>query len=311
MNPTAPWQTPGSASGTSTKVGSDSSDAKTADATEERPLLLDDAAPAPAESPNIHGFFNSPFKTAYVTPRGLVVQNEGLVWQPIVGLVFPLGDTGGIKNWTFVGGIWNSVDFAEHDSFVGPWDEMDVFVSISCSIGDFSIAATYSPWNSPPHAFHTEHTSDLKISYDGKMGGDGTFVLHPYVDLFYSIAGDSTVILGRHGGTGYIEPGIAPSLNFKDFPISFTFPIYTQIGPSTYWDATHAFKSSAFGLVSASINASMPLTFIPAKYGHWHADLGVTYDYLIDDALLAAGGLASGNTNRNVVIGSLGFGVAF
>ncbi len=77
----------------------------------DQPLFLD-AAPA-MEQPNIHGFFNSPFKTAYVTPRGLVVQNKGLVWQPVVGLVFPLGDAGPIKNLTFVGGIWNSVDTYE------------------------------------------------------------------------------------------------------------------------------------------------------------------------------------------------------
>src|SRR5258707_15418495 len=61
-----------------------SSDAASAD-----PLLADAAAEPAPEKPNIHGFFNSPFKTAYVTPRGLVVQNAGLVWQPVVGLVFP------------------------------------------------------------------------------------------------------------------------------------------------------------------------------------------------------------------------------
>src|SRR5579871_2835797 len=37
------------------------------------PNYFDDAAPAaPVEQPNVHGFFSSPFKTAYVTPRGLV-----------------------------------------------------------------------------------------------------------------------------------------------------------------------------------------------------------------------------------------------
>jgi hypothetical protein len=37
----------------------------------------------------------------------------------------------------------------------------------------------------------------------------------------------------------------------------------------------------------------------------------VTYDYLTNKALLLAGTLASGNTDRNVVIGSVGFGVNF
>lgn len=275
-----------------------------------------DAAPPAAEQPNIHGFFSSPFKTAYVTPRGLVVQNEGLVWQPVVGLVFPLGDLGPIKHFTFVGGIWNSVDTAEHDPFVGPWDEMDVFASFSGSVADvFSLTLTYSPWNSPPHAFKTEHNIDLKVSYDdSKFWGTSGFSLNPYIDGFWAVAGSSTVILGRKGGTGYFEPGIVPTYVLKispDYPLTIAVPLYTQIGPASYWDATGAFSHSDFGLVSASLNLSMPLAFIPARYGHWHADLGVTYDYLINNGLLHAGELASGNNNHNVIIGSLGFGVSF
>ena len=62
----------------------------------EQSLLLDAAPPAP-EQPNIHEllFFALQDGLSYVTPRGLVVQNEGLVWQPVIGLVFlPIGDSG-------------------------------------------------------------------------------------------------------------------------------------------------------------------------------------------------------------------------
>jgi hypothetical protein len=95
------------------------------------------------------------------------------------------------------------------------------------------------------------------------------------------------------------------------YPVTLTVPIYTQIGPSTYWDARHTYGHSIIGLVSASINLSVPLSFIPARYGHWHADLGFTYDYLVNNALLHAGELASGNNNHNVIVGSLGVGVNF
>jgi len=283
----------------------------------ERPLLFDDTpAPAPSEQPNIHGFFSSPFRTAYVTPRGLVVENEGLVWQPVGGLVFPIGDIGPIKNFTFVGGIWNSVNTHQDDPYVGPWNEMDVFASISGTIaGSVSLTLTYSPWNSPPHAFHTEHNMDLKIQYDdSKLWGQSGFSLNPYVDCWWAMAGDSTVILGRKGGTGYFEPGIAPTYTIKaipDYPISLSLPMYVQLGPSTYWDATGAYGHKEIGLASISANISVPLSFIPARYGHWHADAGVTYDYLINNALLNAGTIASGNTDRSVVIGSIGIGVNF
>jgi hypothetical protein len=281
------------------------------------PQFLDDAAPPPAESPNIHGFFSSPFKTAYVTPRGLVVQNEGVVWQPVVGLVFPIGDLGALKHFTVVGGIWNSVDSVEHDARVGPWDEMDAFVSFSGTVADvISLNFTYSPWSFPQSGGpKTEHNVDFKVGYDdSKLWGTSGFALNPYVDFFYNISGGSTVVLGRTGGAYYVEPGIAPSFTFKampQYPVTLTLPIYTHVGESTYWDAHHTFGHSAFGLISASANLSVPLSFIPARYGHWHGDLGVTYDYLINNALLHAGTILSGNTNHNVIVGSLGVGVNF
>jgi hypothetical protein len=55
----------------------------------------------------------------------------------------------------------------------------------------------------------------------------------------------------------------------------------------------------------------MPMPWISSQYGHWHMDAGITYDYLINDALLAAGGILSGNDNRNVFIASVGVGVNF
>jgi hypothetical protein len=87
--------------------------------------------------------------------------------------------------------------------------------------------------------------------------------------------------------------------------------MYVQIGPSNYWDETHTYGNSDFGLFSISANATVPLAFIPARFGHWHGDIGVTYDYLINNSLLHAGELASGNNNHNVIIGSLGFGLNF
>jgi hypothetical protein len=279
-----------------------------------QPVYLDAATP---EQPNIHGFFNSPFKTAYVTPRGLVVQNAGLVWQPVVGLVLPLGDFGPFKDTALIGGIWNSVNTAESgiNEFTGAWNEMDVFVGLSAKVAkDFSLALTYGAWNSPPHNFHTEHNLDLKVAYDDShFFGDSGFGFHPYVDLWWAISGDSTVILGKKGDTGYVELGLAPTYTIKataPYPVTLTMPIYTQVGPRDYW-ADHGLPGGNVGLVSASLNASVPLAFIPTRYGFWHADLGVNYYYLINDSLLMAGTIASGNDNRNVVVGSVGFGFNF
>jgi hypothetical protein len=279
-----------------------------------RAFMLDDAA---AETPNIHGFAELAFKTGYLTPRGLYVQNSGLSFQPVVGLVFPLGDLGPVKKIAFVSGIWNCVNTyeAKSNATTGGWDEMDIFESFSGTIADsFGLNLTYGAWNSPEHAFSTEHNLDLKFTYSDKWFGDSGISINPYVDCWWAISGSSTVILGRHGGTGYFEPGIVPTYTYKgisSYPITFTLPTYFSIGPSHYWDATNTYSNSIFGLASVSVDMQVPLAFIPAKYGFWHADAGFTYDYLINDALVHAGTLASGNTDHNCYLGSVGFGVNF
>jgi len=280
-----------------------------------RAFLLDDAAP---ETPNIHGFFESAFKTGYLTPRGLYVQNKQLSWQPVVGLVFPLGDIGPVKKLAFVGGIWNAVDTyeAKFNPRNGPWDEMDIFASFSGTIAnDFGLNLTYGAWNFPQSTGpHTEHNLDLKFTYSDHFLGSSGISINPYVDCWWAISGSSTVVLGRQGGTGYFEPGIVPTYTFKgisSYPITFTMPTYFSVGPSTYWDATHTYGNSIFGVASTSIDMQVPLAFIPAKYGFWHADAGFTYDYLINNSLLHAGEILCGNTDHNCFLGSVGFGVNF
>ena len=279
------------------------------------PKYLADAA----EKPNIHGFFNSPFTTAYVTPRGLVVENQGLVWQPVAGLVLPIPDIG-LKNFSIVGGIWNSVNSNQGDPRVGAWNEMDVFVGFGFDITpELHLDMDYEAWNFPNSTINkpsTEHVAQAKLSYnDTKMWGDSGFGIHPYVNFFYAISGSSNVVLGRNGSTYYFEPGIIPTFTIKgSMPITITVPTYVSIGDKKYWgsgvDALHK-PDGNFGVFSSGVNVDVPLTFIPAKYGNWHGDIGVQYYYLINDALLRAGNILSGNTDRNFFRGYVGVGVGF
>jgi hypothetical protein len=222
-----------------------------------------------------------------------------------------------------VTGLSNSINTAQHDPFVGTWNEMDYFATASgdvmSPIGKFSLAFTYSPWNSPPHAFVTEENVDLKVSYDdseytGKILPG--FAFKPYVDWFYTLSGGSPVINGK-SSTYYFELGVQPTYTLKyfaDYPITLTVPTYFSVGEKHFWGAgtnAETKPDGNLGVFSIALNGSVPLAFIPAKYGFWHADAGIQYFYLINDALLRAGGLASGNTDRSVWNGSVGIGVNF
>ena len=290
-----------------------------------QPQLLDEAAAAAPTSPQIHGFFDSPFKTAYITPRGLVVENQGLVWQPVVGLIFPLPDIG-IKNFSLDAGVWNSVNTNQGDSRVGAWNEMDVWVGVGGDIvKNLSFHIDYEVWSFPQSTVNkpsSEHLSQLKFSYnDADLWGKSGFALNPYVNFFYQYWGSSTVVLGRQGNTWYVEPGIAPTYTWKlgDTPITFTMPTYVSIGPESYWGrggtafggTVSAKPDGNLGVFSTGITATIPLKFIPIQYGNWHAEAGVLYYNLINDALLRAGKALSGNSDRSVFNGFVGIGVGF
>lgn len=282
----------------------------------EKPLYLADAAPS--DAPNVHGFISLPVKTAYITPRGLVVENQGTVFQPVGGIIFPIGDFGVVKDVGIITGIWQSFNSAQNDPQVGPWNEVDYFFSVTGKIGKVTGTLTYGAWLFPQSTTakpDTEHNIDLKLAFDdSEWWGESGFALNPYVDIFYAVAGSSTVVQGDTGSTGYLEVGVVPTYVYKgitDLPITFTFPIYFSVGPSGYWDATND-DDIDFGVLSAGVNASVPLTaIIPTRYGHWHFDAGVTYFNLLNGTLFDSGKILSGNDDRNIFLGSVGIGVNF
>jgi hypothetical protein len=274
------------------------------------PLYL--AADGKDEAPNIHGFFSISFGTSYITPRGLVVENAGIVIQPVAGIVMPIGDIGFLKNFTVVGGVWNSINSNQNDPNVGSWNEMDFFLSLSADLcPQVNATLTYGAWSFPQSTIakpETEHNIDLKIAYSDKWFGPD-FSLNPYVDLFYAVAGSSTVVQGKQGDTGYIEVGIVPTYKLKaieGLPITLTFPTYFSFGPSEYWGG-----ENNFGVLSAAANASVPIKWIPTRYGNWHFDVGVQYYNFLNGTLLDSGTILSGNTDRNMFRGYVGFGFSF
>src|ERR1700722_17657392 len=82
----------------------------------------EEPAPAPpleAPPPSlIHGLTNMELSNAYITPRGLDVQNKGLVIPPLFLLFFDLYSSkqGPINDVTLTLGDWNSVHTADRKS---------------------------------------------------------------------------------------------------------------------------------------------------------------------------------------------------
>jgi hypothetical protein len=279
-----------------------------------QPLLL--SADAPAS--RIHGFLDLRVATGYLTPRGLQVENQGVVVQPLAGLVFNLYDNpqGPFNSLSFIAGIWSSVH--SHHPSADIWNECDLFAGFEARVFDkWTVSVTDMIWTFPDVSNKAEADPNTEYNIEFKLAYDDTeylkdFALHPYASLFWNYAGDSPVVLGHR--TFYVELGIAPSYTLKaipDLPVTFTFPVYVQVGDSSFWGSSSSGDRSNVGLFSAGVKASVPLTFIPKDFGNWNAYVGVTYIHTCNEALTEASQITGGGYTHERYLGYCGVGMGF
>lgn len=259
----------------------------------------------------IHGFADYSVKPNYITPRGLLVTNDGVTSQILGGRVFVTSPA-----TSLVVGIWTDIDSggSQSSDTVGAWNEFDYFVGFNYSpVKDVKLGASYVVFLSPPGAFKTEQNIEFTASYDDSAGG--AFSFQPYAKLFWAVDGDSTVVLGKRGKTFDVELGLVPTLALGQ--LTLTAPTWVTVGPKEYWsggtsDAFFPTDGSNFGVLSTGLSLKTPLAFVPARFGGWYAYGGLQYYHLINDSLVDANSLTTGDAggHRNVwnVNGGFGFG---
>ena len=282
------------------------------------PAALRAADPAPGSA--IHGFADVAFKNDYITPRGLLVTNQGLTTQILGGIVFL---TPG--NTSIVIGTWNDInsDGADYNrpSNVGAWNEFDYFAGINWqATKSLKIGAAYVVFLSPPGVFQTEHNIEFTAYYSDP------YKLNPYLKVFWAVGGDSTVVLGRRGDTFDVEIGANPSYTFKSIGLTLSAPTWITVGPKNFWcdpnSGAAQFASSItgsgcsgsnFGVFSTGFKASLPITAIGPQYGGWTFNAGVQYYNLLNGSLVDAHALTVNSPKgyRNVVVPFAGVGFGF
>jgi hypothetical protein len=267
----------------------------------------DDAPPSA-----IHGFGDASVKPDYITPRGLLVTNQGVTTQLLGGLVFLTS-----AKTSVVAGIWNDInsDPANNaflpNSKVGAWNEFDYFAGLNYSpTNKLKLGATYVVFTSPPGVFSTEQNIEFSASYDDG-GKDKPFSFQPYAKFFWAVAGDSTVVTGKAGDTFDVELGLVPTLTLGK--VTLTMPTWITVGPSEYWDDNAAKPSgSNVGVLTTGLSAKTAATFIPPQFGHWYVYGGLQYYNLLNGNLVDANKITTGGTgHRNVVNAQVGTGFGF
>jgi hypothetical protein len=254
----------------------------------------------PLEAPPqslIHGLINLELSNAYITPRGLDVQNKGLVIQPLLLLFFDLYSSkqGPINDVTLTLGDWNSVHTATAGSGPNPghWNESDPLSGLTVKfLNDLQFDAFYTAFVSEVDAFKTSQNLDLKFTYHDKFFSNRWakgFSLNPYVEFFLETSEKATVVLdpstSRRGF--YFQLGADPTYAFGNIPLTLEFPTYVNFPNKDFYQNFAGNGSvSTLGLVTTELKGTVPLRFIPKGYGSWSIYAGVQYYYLINHGLL-------------------------
>lgn len=291
-------------------------------------INADCSASIPKEAPKIegsaiHGLLDIAFKNDYITPRGLLVTDTGLTIQVLSILTLEVYKDKDpctfINNLSLVGGGWNDIWTVQHDPYVGPWNEFDWFAGFVITFDqNWKLATQFLEFLSPPHHFKTERNLESTLSYDDSKW-NLPIVFNPYAKFFWAISGDSTVVVGKHGHTYYVELGITPTLDLNRYgiPTVITSPTWITIGPAQFWNGSILGikkEKSHFGVFSTGLTAKTPLTWIPTAFGNWYFSINVQYYHLINDNLLKAqtftlilDSIKDAHRDIGVVNGGIGF----
>jgi hypothetical protein len=245
----------------------------------------------------IHGLINFELSNAYITPRGLDVQNKGLVIQPLFLLFFDLYSSKDnfINDVSLTIGDWNSVHTAIAGSGPNPghWNETDPLTGITIKfLKDLQFDAFYTAFVSQVDAFKTSQNVDLKLTYHDKFLSNKVvkgLSINPYFEMFIETSNKATVALNpatvQRGY--YFQLGADPTYAFSSIPLTIEFPTYVNF-PSANFYQNFAGKGSVstLGLFTTEFKGTVPLKFIPKGYGNWSIYAGVQYYYLINKGLL-------------------------
>lgn len=244
------------------------------------------------------------FVSEYIS-RGAMQENQGVIAQPYADLYFSLYEGDGFVNKVALNlGVWSSF----HDKHTGvgtagkarrsAWYEFDYTPGVSVTFAkDYTLTVSYLEFDYPNNAFDASRNINLNLAYND-TDLLGAFALHPHVAYMRELQG--VAASGKSGGHGnYYEVGIAPVLPACG-PVTITLPVNAGFGSNDFYA-----ENETFGYISAGANASVALSFIPAQYGSWSFNAGVTYYYLADQNADAAA------VNNNRVVYQAGIGATF
>ena len=230
------------------------------------------------------------FSGDYITPRGLHVEDRGLVAQPLVLLLWKLhaANQGAVRDVTLTTGMWNS--FHSHPSGATPsrWNEVDPILGLTAKLqGGWTVDAGTTAFYTPTDSYATSTHLDLKLTYNDSFR-DGVS-LNPYVGYWVELNNKSTVAFNPSTAKegSYLTLGATPVFSVGATGTTLELGAYANFVSSSFYQRFDGSEGgSGLAIVSVSPKVSVPLKFLGVSHGAWTAYGGVSYSHLRNEGLL-------------------------
>jgi hypothetical protein len=224
----------------------------------------------------------------YITPRGLNVENDGVIFQPLFLLFANLysSESSFITDVSLTAGVWSSLHTEESGADPSHWNEFDPILGLTFKFADcLKLDTNYTAFKSMTDSYPMSHHMELKLTLDdSKWLGD--FALNPFVAYWQELNDKATVVFDptTSDESFYFTVGVNPTIKFD--AVTLEFPTFMNIvADDFYQEFDGSGGGSGVAVISTGIKASVPLKFIPQEYGFWTWYAGVKYYHLDNDGL--------------------------
>jgi len=236
----------------------------------------------------VHGLIGLDFSDHYITPRGLNVENQGVVAQPLTLLFWNLhtSDKAAVTDVTLTTGLWNS--FHSHRSGARPskWNEADPILGLTFKFRNrLKVDAVTTSFYTATESYATSTHLDLKLTYNDSL--KERVSLNPYVEYWKELNNKATVRFNPSTSSkgGYLTVGSTPTLSIGRAKVEVD--TYANLVSSDFYQKFDGSNGgSGFAVFSTYPKVSVPLKFMGAGYGAWTAYAGVAYFHLRNEGLL-------------------------
>jgi hypothetical protein len=238
----------------------------------------------------VNGLMSFDFSDNYITPRGLHVEDEGLVTQPLMLLFWKLhaSDRGALADVTLTTGVWNS--FHSERSGVNPsrWNEIDPILSLTMKFRNgMTVDAGTTAFYTPTDSYATSAHADFKLTYNDRwLGG---LSINPYVAYWIELQNKATVVFDPATSSegSYLTLGVTPTFGLGVGGSTVEVGTYANfVSGDFYQQADGSDGGSGLAVVSVAPKVNVPLKFLGVTHGAWTGYAGVSYYYLRNEGLL-------------------------